>query len=245
MLSQFRYVARRTEGRARVLEIGCYVGVSLCTLLTDYFPHGTATALDWFQLGSEDEPELLGNLPEGSSVPTHDDLLQALRENVHHAGVADRVRLFEGDSKALLPQLLEDEGACQYDLVIVDGSHKAEDVYADALWSWRLLRPGGTMVLDDFEYIPQSRPPPHERPKAGLVHFLRALQPDEFKVVYVGYRLFLRKAERTPLSPVPLPAPSTVSENSCADPGSHGNSSVHVQHGDARATSRPMDRAGR
>jgi predicted O-methyltransferase YrrM len=44
---------------------------------------------------------------------------------------------------------LIDEGP-EFDLIYVDGSHLGLDVLVDAALSWRLLRPGGTMVFDDY-----------------------------------------------------------------------------------------------
>lgn len=39
-----------------------------------------------------------------------------------------------------------------FDFYYVDGSHVAPDVMADAVLGWRLLKPGGIMVFDDYEW---------------------------------------------------------------------------------------------
>ena len=39
-----------------------------------------------------------------------------------------------------------------FDLVYIDGSHSAKDVLLDSLLAWRLLRPGGAMIWDDYEW---------------------------------------------------------------------------------------------
>ena len=39
-----------------------------------------------------------------------------------------------------------------FDLIYIDGSHSAKDVLLDSLLAWRLLRPGGAMVWDDYEW---------------------------------------------------------------------------------------------
>lgn len=39
-----------------------------------------------------------------------------------------------------------------FDLVYIDGSHLRLDVLSDASMAWRLLREGGVMVFDDYEW---------------------------------------------------------------------------------------------
>ena len=37
-----------------------------------------------------------------------------------------------------------------YDLIYIDGSHRAADVLSDAVLAWPLLRSGGVMIFDDY-----------------------------------------------------------------------------------------------
>lgn len=66
--------------------------------------------------------------------------------NVSKAGTAEKLIKFRGYSRDILPRL----PAHGYDFVYVDGSHHQVDVIEDAVSSWRLLRAGGIMVLDDY-----------------------------------------------------------------------------------------------
>ena len=36
------------------------------------------------------------------------------------------------------------------DLIYIDGSHLAKDVLSDAILSWKLLKPSGVMIFDDY-----------------------------------------------------------------------------------------------
>lgn len=41
----------------------------------------------------------------------------------------------------------------KYDFIYVDGSHRACDVLADGILAWPLLKTGGVMVFDDFNWV--------------------------------------------------------------------------------------------
>lgn len=70
--------------------------------------------------------------------------LQVLGE----AGVAGLVEYYAGESQAALPRLLA-EGR-RFDLAVVDGNHRFDAVFVDLYYLGRLLRPGGTVFLDDY-----------------------------------------------------------------------------------------------
>ena len=73
-----------------------------------------------------------------------DRFMHNLREYL----VDGRVVVVEGFSQDLLPTLLE-EWANKIDFVYIDGDHRADPVYLDAILSFPLMRPGtGTMIFD-------------------------------------------------------------------------------------------------
>jgi hypothetical protein len=37
-----------------------------------------------------------------------------------------------------------------FDIIYINGSHRAADVLGDAVLSWELLKPGGIMIFDDY-----------------------------------------------------------------------------------------------
>jgi predicted O-methyltransferase YrrM len=55
------------------------------------------------------------------------------------------VEFLDGDSKELIPQLDE-----MFDIITVDGDHSLLGCLTDMENSWRLLAPGGAMVIDDM-----------------------------------------------------------------------------------------------
>jgi predicted O-methyltransferase YrrM len=56
--------------------------------------------------------------------------------------------------KRLCQLIVEDEP--QFDLIYVDGSHTAVDVFADAALSFHLLKPQGVLIFDDYAALPPA-----------------------------------------------------------------------------------------
>jgi hypothetical protein len=151
----------------RYLEIGVYEGRSfiwvLQNILTD--PSSSAVAIDvFFQEGLEER----------------------FRENLQRAGVAERVTVLKGYSNVELRSLKLDS----FDLIYVDGSHKGGDVLRDAVLSWDLLKVGGIIVFDDYEYTPLF--PPDMKPMVALDALISTFR-EEVEVSFRGYQLILRK----------------------------------------------------
>lgn len=119
---------------ARILEIGAFEGMSACYFLWR-LPGATVTSIDTF----EGSPGLPSSERRG--------LEDAFDRNV---ALVDRtrVRKLVGDSRRVLLDLVAERAL--FDLVYVDGSHRALDVLVDAALSWPLVRPGGVVVFDDY-----------------------------------------------------------------------------------------------
>jgi predicted O-methyltransferase YrrM len=117
------------EGRAaRVLELGSFEGLSTCYLLWR-LPDAHVTCVDifdWFEI---------------------DDLEGRFDRNVALVD-ASRVQRLTGRTRDVLPRLVEEDAT--FDFIYVDASHMALDVLVDAALAWKLLRPEGLIVFDDY-----------------------------------------------------------------------------------------------
>jgi SAM-dependent methyltransferase len=67
--------------------------------------------------------------------------------NMALAQAATKVLKLRGKSGEVLPILPQSA----FDLIYIDGSHAGLDVIQDAAESWRLVKPGGIVVFDDYE----------------------------------------------------------------------------------------------
>jgi predicted O-methyltransferase YrrM len=56
------------------------------------------------------------------------------------------------NSDDALLKLLNEQGANSFDLIYIDGSHRAPDVIVDAILGFKLLRSQGVMIFDDYPW---------------------------------------------------------------------------------------------
>ena len=87
--------------------------------------------------------------------------------------------------------LARQQGA-QFDLIYVDASHTARDVLLDALLCWRLLRPGGLLLFDDYLWNLQD--PVLERPQLAVDLLLEA-RLEGMQVLHRGYQVLVTRSD--------------------------------------------------
>ncbi len=164
--------------RSRVLEIGCFEGRSTSWMLQNFLEaDGTICCIDTF---------------EGS--PEHTDielagLFERLQNNVKSVITEKQTinvqvkRSFQG-----LAQLIKDNES--FDFIYVDGSHTAPDVLADACMCWGLLRVGGIVLFDDYQW-PETLGE-LKCPKPGINAFA-SVHKDQLSVIISNYQVAFRK----------------------------------------------------
>ena len=109
--------------------------------------------------------------------------------NLEKSEAADRVEVIKGFSQIELRKLpLE-----SFDIIYIDGSHRAVDVLEDAVLSYRLLKDGGLLIFDD--YLWQRRWHPSKRPEKAVDVF-HVFFGDQFEMVHAGYQVIMRRRVR-------------------------------------------------
>jgi predicted O-methyltransferase YrrM len=127
------------------LEIGAYEGRSTCWLLGQLENEGTIISIDPFP-----------NMPEVEQR-FHDNTREAVK------GTRLMLVLMKTSSYEGLSQLIQQKQ--EFDFIYIDGDHDPATTLADASMAWGLLRQGGVMLFDDYEY-------PQEPTKCGIDGFL-------------------------------------------------------------------------
>lgn len=77
-----------------------------------------------------------------------------------------------------------------FDFIYIDGSHLAADVLEDGVLSWRLLKPGGIMIFDDYDW--KNMPEPLDNPGPGIDAFL-SVYAGKFKELSRGHQVSIEK----------------------------------------------------
>jgi predicted O-methyltransferase YrrM len=86
-----------------------------------------------------------------------------------------------------------------FDIVYIDGSHATADVLEDAVLSYRLLKPGGVLIFDDYRGAgalgqgPLTRDKTSDFPKAAIDRFVQCFE-DSLRVMHNSYQLILKKS---------------------------------------------------
>ncbi|MBF2072465.1 MAG: tetratricopeptide repeat protein [Synechococcales cyanobacterium C42_A2020_086] len=149
--------------RLQILEIGSFEGMSACWLLDHILTHPLArlTCIDlYFQ--------------------------ESFEMNIALTGAAEKVTQLVGDSHQILTTLPSET----YDVIYIDGCHLANHVHQDAALSWRLLKVGGLMIFDDYEWIDTSHP--GQETHLGIDAFLASMKT-QMTVVHQGYQVIVQK----------------------------------------------------
>ena len=130
------------DGPLRLLEIGSYEGLSSAWLLENGLSissscWGTACA----------HLTCVDAWPGPEYQPMRAKCEHNLRQVCAHLNVEPTCfKIFAAPSSEVLPSF----PSGHYHFIYVDGSHKADDVYADTLQAVRLVRPGGVILWDDY-----------------------------------------------------------------------------------------------
>ena len=129
------------------VDLGVYLGQSTIFIASDMKHRkvdGCVIAMDTF-LGS---PEIMGHIPNFEyGRPT---LYEFFLSNVKQAGLTDYVVPFPIDSVSGAEILLRKK--IFPDFVHIDAAHDYNSVTQDTIRFWKILRSGGTMVGDDYDW---------------------------------------------------------------------------------------------
>ena len=77
------------------------------------------------------------------------NLEERFRANVEMTGRGNQVEIIKSTSFDALVRL-NSRGPNQYDLIYIDGSHMACDIFSDAALAWNLLKVDGVLIFDDY-----------------------------------------------------------------------------------------------
>lgn len=174
---------------SKVLEIGSFEGRSTCYLIES-------------GAGERDMEVHCIDTWEGGAEHTKFDMAaveERFRKNTALAidTVPHDVNLVvhKGTSLAALTRLLSSGHASSFDLIYVDGSHRAPDVLADAVLAFNLLRTDGLLIFDDYLWSmePLGEQDPLNMPKPAIDSFVNIYQRKLLVLPTHLYQMYIRK----------------------------------------------------
>lgn len=145
------------------LEIGVYEGRSMVWMLENVLTHPDSRAV-------------------GIDVMTYSRYLR----NLARTGDCAKVKNIKGYSQDLLHTLPKSS----FDLIYIDGSHLGRDVLVDAALSFDLLKVGGMIVFDDYQWYTDWSS--DMRPGVAIDSFV-TMYRHELELVHKGYQVIVRK----------------------------------------------------
>ena len=162
----------------RFLEIGSYEGKSAVNMIKRYLTGegSVMTCIDTFE----------GSMEHGANEKN--GLYSRFINNVIVEGVQDKVDVKVGRSDVWLPKLVA--GGERYDAVYIDGSHTSADVITDACLAMLLLKQGGVLLFDDYQWVRYHEP--ELNPRLAIDSFLLIFK-GRVQVMYTGMQVALLK----------------------------------------------------
>jgi len=164
-----------------VLEIGCFEGRATVFTCDNILDSGSKyTIVDTFG----------GSLKEAGMVNAK-NLLEANEDSIY-INFTHNISFFQdkidfiihrGYSQQILPTL-EDK----YDFIYIDASHKADDTFIDAYYAHKMLKVGGLVIFDDFEWKDSNRPHVVDSPELGIRQFF-TMYDESYQLAYQGYQI--------------------------------------------------------
>jgi cephalosporin hydroxylase len=183
----------QSDNPIKILEIGTYSGTSLIEIVKQ-IPNSIGLGIDKWSNYDEDGINILQNMEQNN-------IEKSFHQNIKMSNMENRINSIKGDSSDVLLELLQQQNQQnqqnqqqqKFDIIYVDGSHKCLDVVLDLFLSWKLLRVGGLMIIDDYLYnINKVKDLPMEYPYEAVNHFLKRYE-NKYKLLDKGYRVFIQK----------------------------------------------------
>ena len=166
-LRHFGHLAGRAGLQA--VEVGSYEGRSACWISN--------------HLLTGDGSRLICVEPFGQ----YDGQERNFDHNIRLAGCEHKIIKLRGRSHQVLPLLPE----VSFDFAYVDGSHLILDVLQDAAMCWRLLRPKGIVVFDDYEHT--VFPDSFGMSAGPAIRAFLSLLSGEYELLFKDWQVALRK----------------------------------------------------
>ena len=154
-----------------VLELGSYEGNSTVFFLK-YFSKINLTCVDTFE----------GSIEQGNK--NFNRVFKNFQSNTKN--YQDRMNVFRSKSN----EFFKNMNTSNFDLIYIDGSHYAQDVFDDAVNSFNVLNKKGYLIFDDFLW--DFYKDINDNPIGGIKLFIKK-NFFNIKIISIGYQIIIQK----------------------------------------------------
>lgn len=161
------FTTLNTHDRLRILEIGTWEGRSTVALL-NLLPNSSITCVDAWRSAEGQE--------------------RMKRFDANMREFSDRFEKCQCDSLSALLEMIAARKS--YNIIYIDGDHRQNSVLADSLYAWQLLKAGGIMIWDDYQWEPGF--PDESKPHSAIDWFLKKFS-GRYSVLHQDYQVIIRK----------------------------------------------------
>ena len=175
------YLKKFVDKEINCLEIGSYKGDATEKMLVHLStnPKSRVYAVDTWA-GSPEYPNMDFSLIE-----------KEFDERMKKTGKDNQLIKMKMLSSKALMKLIQDK--IMFDFIFIDASHEAKDVMSDTVLSWEILKEGGIIIFDDYQWDKLKED--YSRPKLAIDSFISIYKP-ELKVLFSKYQLGIEKIKR-------------------------------------------------
>lgn len=128
----------KNKENLKMLQIGAHAGKASKWILNNITKTSTLTDIDTWEGSLTSEGHLDNHNPDTPYELLFDDAVRGHQNSIKFKGTSSDYFISISDKKEI------------YDFIYIDGSHKAKDVYEDAISSYKHLKSGGIIAFDDY-----------------------------------------------------------------------------------------------
>jgi hypothetical protein len=190
------YLNSKNIKNPKILEVGIYSGTSLIHII-NHIPNSYGVGIDLWEDYFEEfikeneiiQVDCLRNIKNNK-------IKDIFYKNIEIANLKHRIEARHGDSCDILTQMIINGET--FDLIYIDGSHIGFDCYIDLVLSFKNLKKGGIMIIDDvmfnkYDTIIQEKQVLNT-PYYSVLHFYEKYK-NKLKILDISYRFFLEKID--------------------------------------------------
>ncbi len=151
----------------RMLELGVFEGRSSVWFLENILTHAESKlyVVDTFEGGADQV-----------GVIDCQNIREKFLENTRP--YSKKIKTYIGKSEDMLPTIQD-----HFDIIYIDASHLVWDVLSDLVLSWKLLKQGGILMMDDVEWSGDSEV--WRRPRVAVDAWLQC-NKTRFNLIHMG-----------------------------------------------------------